>query len=273
MFSPYYAWARRRGGTADPENHVALNVALYGLGGPGWTMTERGRAALSRTADTLRIGPSQVHWDGAALRVDIDEITVPLPRRLRGSITLHPAALHDTTYPIDAQGAHRWTPIAPCARAEVNLDLPRWRWSGHAYADSNEGDGPLERSFRTWDWSRATLRDGSTAIFYDALRKDGSRLALARRFDVDGGSQAIPMPPRASLHRGAWGMTQCAHGETVPRVLRRFEDAPFYTRSTLASRIEGEDAVAMHESLSLEKFDRRWVQAMLPFRMPRLARF
>ena len=28
VFSPYYAWARRRG-QADAENHCALNLALY----------------------------------------------------------------------------------------------------------------------------------------------------------------------------------------------------------------------------------------------------
>jgi len=28
VFSPYYAWAQRSG-PADPENHCALNVALY----------------------------------------------------------------------------------------------------------------------------------------------------------------------------------------------------------------------------------------------------
>ena len=35
VFSPYYAWARRRG-PADPQNHCALNVALYGPGGNRW---------------------------------------------------------------------------------------------------------------------------------------------------------------------------------------------------------------------------------------------
>jgi carotenoid 1,2-hydratase len=29
---------------------------------------------------------------------------------------------------------------------------------------------------------------------------------------------------------------------------------------------------AMHESLSLARFDSRWVQTLLPFRMPRSAR-
>ena len=56
VFSPYYARARRRG-PADPEHHVALNVALYGAT-RRWTMTERGRASLQRTATSLRIGPS-----------------------------------------------------------------------------------------------------------------------------------------------------------------------------------------------------------------------
>jgi hypothetical protein len=32
------------------------------------------------------------------------------------------------------------------------------------------------------------------------------------------------------------------------------------------------DVIAMHESLSLDRFDRRVVQAMLPFRMPRTLR-
>jgi carotenoid 1,2-hydratase len=43
VFSPYYAWARRRGPT-DPEHFCALNVALYGVD-KGWAMTERGDRA------------------------------------------------------------------------------------------------------------------------------------------------------------------------------------------------------------------------------------
>ncbi len=50
VFSPYYAWARRHG-PADPANHCALNVALYGPRGKRWCMTERGagRSAAART--------------------------------------------------------------------------------------------------------------------------------------------------------------------------------------------------------------------------------
>ena len=40
VFSPYYAWARQRG-AADPVNHCALNVGLYGRRAARWSMTER----------------------------------------------------------------------------------------------------------------------------------------------------------------------------------------------------------------------------------------
>jgi carotenoid 1,2-hydratase len=38
----------------------------------------------------------------------------------------------------------------------------------------------------------------------------------------------------------------------------------------VAARWSGHDVTAMHESLSLDRFDSRWVQTLLPFRMPRL---
>ena len=57
VFSPYYARARRRG-AADPLQHCAVNVALYGPRGKRWAMTERGRAAVARTPSSLAIGRS-----------------------------------------------------------------------------------------------------------------------------------------------------------------------------------------------------------------------
>jgi carotenoid 1,2-hydratase len=52
-------------------------------------------------------------------------------------------------------------------------------------------------------------------------------------------------------------------------VRQTLEDGPFYARSILSTRVFGEDVPAMHESLSLDRFRKPWVQAMLPFRMPR----
>jgi carotenoid 1,2-hydratase len=57
-----------------------------------------------------------------------------------------------------------------------------------------------------------------------------------------------------------------------PRVLRTLEDTPFYARSLLATHLLDEPIVAVHESLSLDRFRAPWVQALLPFRMPRRRR-
>ena len=163
VFSPYYAWARRKGAT-NPDDFCALNVALYSRGAKRWTMTERGARHTSRDRDRFVIGPSQLRWDGDALTIDIDEVGMPLPHRVRGRVRIHPGQLFRFSTALDGAGRHRWGPLAPQARVEVDLQHPGQRWSGQAYLDSNEGDEPIERAFTEWDWSRSPLQDGSTAV-------------------------------------------------------------------------------------------------------------
>jgi carotenoid 1,2-hydratase len=257
---------------------VALNVALYGRDTPRWTMTERGRGQLARSAGELVIGPSRVHWDGQALQFDIDEVCSPLPRRVRGRVRVHPLGLSRFVAPLDAVGRHRWGPIAPCARVEVELDRPGLRWSGQAYLDSNEGDEPVDCAFRTWDWSRATLRDGSTAVIYDlrpsskAGRAAADRL-IAQRFAPDGQSSPFQPPPRRSLPRSRWGLVRAQRSEdgTPVRVQQTLEDTPFYVRSVLGAALLGEPVTAVHETLHVPRLVSLPVQLMLPFRMPRRA--
>jgi carotenoid 1,2-hydratase len=268
VFSPYYAAARRRS-PADPANHVALNVALYGAPGPGWAMTERKRGALLATPTTLRIGPSQLTWSDGALQIDIAETTAPVPRQLRGRIRLRPTLPPVAPVGIDARGHHRWTPFAPAAEVEVAFTRPDWRWSGHGYFDSNDGDRPLEQDFTTWEWSRARLADGGAVVVYDAARSDGSQLGFARHFTPSGAAYPIALPPRHRLKPGLWRMERTAHGDAAPALLRALEDSPFYTRSLIATELLGQRVTAVHESLSLTRFSRRWVQMLLPFRMPR----
>ena len=121
VFSPYYAAARRRA-PADPEQHVAFNVALYGAGTDRWAMTERGRQRLQRDADHLRIGPSGLHWQGGALCAEIDEWCVPWPRRLRGRLRLGALALPGTCFALDAAARHRWQVWAQALVAYGELD-------------------------------------------------------------------------------------------------------------------------------------------------------
>jgi len=271
VFSPYYYRARARG-PSDPRAHCALNVALYGPGRKRWTMTERGRAALARSATHLALGPSALAWDGGALTVHIDEITVPLPSRVRGVVRLHPQGLGARSFSLDAGGHHRWRPIAPRARVEVVLERPRLRWQGTGYLDSNAGDRPLERDFSGWHWSRAPLRQG-TVLLYEVTARAGGTAALALRASTAGELEPLHPPPPAALPPTAWWrVARATRAEATPRLVRTLEDTPFYARSLLETTLLGERATAVHETLSLDRFRTAWVRALLPFRMPRARR-
>jgi carotenoid 1,2-hydratase len=116
VFSPYYAWARERDPATPAGNHCALNVALYGAGGRRWTMTERSAASVGRDRHEFTVGPSRLHWDGSSLVIDIDEIGMPLPQRVRGRVRVWPRGLASFATALDPAGRHRWGPIAPAAR-------------------------------------------------------------------------------------------------------------------------------------------------------------
>lgn len=272
VFSPYYAFARRNGG-AYPANHVAVNVALYGRGARRWTMTERGTKALQQSEDRLGIGPSSLRWDNGTLVIDINEIAVPLPRRVRGQVRLEPLALPGRAFALDEAGAQIWHPIAPRARIEANFSSPALRWQGTAYFDHNRGAAPLEHAFRAWHWSRQTA-DGTTRILYDAARRNGTSAAIAVEIGADGAVSAFEAPPRRKLRTSLWGIrrvTRSDHGCDAS-ILETLEDTPFYARSLLATSCGGLQGPAMHESLDLDRFSSPIVQAMLAFRMPRTTR-
>ncbi|WP_207190881.1 carotenoid 1,2-hydratase [Halochromatium salexigens] len=271
VFSPYYAWARRRG-RGDPEHFCALNVALYGKDRTAWAMTERGRGQLQRDARELEIGPSRIEWDGSAFTVHIDERGAPLPKRIQGTVRVYPKALTEGPITLDPASRHRWWPIAPESRVEVRLERPGLRWSGSGYLDSNSGDEPLEHGFHAWDWSRAKLRRGS-AVLYDMTFLDGGRRSLAFRFDGAGGTEAFEPPPPAHLPKTFWWRIPRAtqsDADNRAKVLETLEDTPFYARSTISAQLLGEPVTAIHESLALTRFKTRWVQMLLPFRMPRI---
>lgn len=252
-------------------------MALYGPRRKRWTLTERGRGALERTRDALVVGPSGLAWDGDALTLHIDEVSVPLPARVRGRVVVHPAGLADRTFALDAAARHRWRPLAPCARVEVAFEQPALRWSGVGYLDANDGDEPLEAAFTRWDWSRAA-HGGETLVLYDVLRRaldgrPGEDFSLALRFDRGGRVTPFEPPPRRRLPGTLWGIargTRADAGAPVA-VVRTLEDTPFYARSLVAATVRRVGTTAVHESLSLDRFRAPWVQWLLPFRMPRRA--
>lgn len=276
VFSPYYAWARARSSAVvNPLNHCAMNVALYARAGAAapnaWTMTERAHDVVQRSASTLVIGPSSMAWKKDVLHIAINERTVPWAQSVRGEVRLYPSSQRlCTSQSLDAAGQHQWCPIAPCARVEVALDQPNLRWAGRGYLDANWGARPLADDFVRWDWSRAALK-GGTAVLYDATRRDGSSLSLAMEFDEHGRVERFPPPPLTCLPATRWWLARSTRSDRPARtrVDQTLEDSPFYARSILHTHLLGEDAVAMHESLSLHRWALPVVQAMLPFRMPR----
>ncbi len=233
-------------------------------------MTERGRADLSRSERRLAIGPSAITWDGDALVIDVEERATPVPLRAVGRIRVVPEARNAEPFALDPAGRHVWHPLAPAARVDVMMKAPAVRWSGHGYVDMNFGAEPLEAGFRRWNWSRALLPRGS-AVFYEGDLSDGEPFALALRFDASGRPEPVEAPPLLALPRTVWGIARAtrADGPGAARVVRTLEDTPFYSRSVLASRLFGADAPSVHESVDLTRFASRWVQTLLPYRMPR----
>jgi len=272
VFSPYYRRALAKG-PADPEDHVAINVVVYGPGGR-WAMTERGKRQVTRDAASFRVGPSQIGWRDGAVSIRIDERCAPLPRRLRGEIRLRPKALTGRSFALDESGRHFWRPIAPVGRIEVALDEPGLAWTGSGYFDSNRGERLPEHDFLGWDWSRSPASDGAT-ILYDMRRREGGRKILALKVGEDGGISDFAAPAEARLPAGrlwrASRATLCDAGYR-PTIVQTLEDTPFYTRSLIRTQLGGETLTSFHESLLLDRLSKGWVQRLLPFRMPRWTR-
>ena len=272
VFSPYYASARRRQGEVAPERFCAINVALYGPDRTAWAMTERSDRTLTRGAQHFTLGPSALHWDGTTLTVAVEEVTVPWPRRLRGEIRFTPSLFPGYSEPLTRDQAHLWTPIAPRGHLEVAFANPALQWEGHGYLDSNSGATPLESAFRQWTWARGNAGD-RTFLCYDAERRNGEEHRFMLEFDGAGRLYRHPCPPRHGLKAGLWGVPLTVHGDEgyPPRLRRRYEDTPFYNRSEVETTLQGERLVMVNEGLDLDRFKSRWVQTLLPFRMPRRA--
>ncbi len=233
-------------------------------------MTDRGRAALSRSRDRLGIGPSAMTWRDGRLVISVDEVSsLPLVSRLRGTITVTPAGLTDRELALTPDGAHVWRPFAPVARIEVDLGA-RGQWSGHGYFDANFGTRALEADFSYWTWGRYPTPEGA-ACFYDATRRDGSALSAGVRFGADGTAEEIAPPPLSPLARSAWGLRRETRGDpgTTPRQALAMLDAPFYCRSAVATTLDGARVTGVHEALDLDRFRGPWLMPMLAVRVPR----
>ena len=238
-------------------------------------MTDRGRAALRQSDSELTIGPSEMRWENGALVIDIDEVSSPpLISRVRGKVRVTPSALTSVEMTLTPDGAHVWRPFAPICDIRVDLDAAGWQWNGHGYFDANFGTRALEQDFSYWTWGRFPTRHGSTC-FYDATRLDGSTLGIGIDFDKHGTARAITPPPKAPMRRSLWAVTRNTRADPgyQPTQVQSMLDAPFYSRSAVRTRINGEETVGVHEALDLTRFRSPFLKPMLAMRVPRRKRW
>jgi carotenoid 1,2-hydratase len=280
VFSPTYFRARARELSPEPTRFCAINVALYREGGTRWAFTEHPHQRVRRSRDAFELGGSRLAWEGDALVIHVDERSAGMGLPLRGTVRLRPRHCFDHPLALDPHGRHGWWAVAPRADIEVEMERPGFRFRGSGYHDTNFGREPLERGFSTWDWSRAELAEG-TAVLYDArtpkmsdpeaAAKDSPACEHGLLFRDDGRVEALPAPVRHRLPRSGWGIERATRADVgePPRLRRTLEDTPFYARSLLETTLAGQRVTAVHESISLRRFEHPLVQLMLPFRIRR----
>ena len=266
-FSPRWARARKRDPASSSLDFSTMNVALRTGSANRWALTERERASVSRGADHLAIGTSEMAWRNGDLVVSIDDRSAPWRERVRGKVRLTPLAGSDVVVDLDPSGLHTWCPRIPIASVEVDFEEPRVRFRGTGYFDMNRGECPLEETFASWSWSRVS--DGRRgAIAYDVAMRDGStrarsfRSACGEDLVIARDDQVVSLPTtRFGLPRRARG------GEGATELVRTLEDGPFYARSVVTTTLAGQRAMGIHETVSLDRFRAPWVRFLVPFRM------
>ncbi len=268
VFSPYYAWKN----WADPGDHCAINMALYGPP-QRWSMTERRRQDTRRTATRYETGNSRVQLVDGGLEVDFDEIGAPFPRRVRGRVRVDLPYLNKESFQLDTRAHHFWSPACSHAKISVDFERPGLSWQGHGYVDSNFGLEPVTKGFDYWDWSRTPLDNGETLIRYVTDPVGSTQRDLHIKIGEDGSirpaiqTQSVDLPATSiwRISRRAGAMEQAA-----PKIVQTLEDTPFYSRSII-DYAQGTSGLATHETLSCRRLRSPIVRTLLPFRMPRLS--
>jgi carotenoid 1,2-hydratase len=285
VFSPDYAARLRRGEAARPQEHAAVNLAVYERGKPTvWVMSEHPERALTIGEDFVRVGDSAIEREpGGGLRLTFRERSAPflatlarLGARGEGELAVTPLAAVPPPATLSDDGArHVWHPVAPRARVRVRLSRPAIAFEGDGYHDINYGDGRLEDAFHAWSWAR--FHDGARTTILYALRP---RAGAPRALLVDARDGDAPAPARPAAltlgppRRAGWGLAlpsqyTLAPGGAPPLTCAPtalWQVAPFYARYAAALGDGARRVTGLGEHLDLDRFRGPGIQFLLRFK-------
>jgi carotenoid 1,2-hydratase len=267
VFSPAYAARLRRGEPALPEEHPAVNLALYEGGRQrAWVMSEYGREAWR---GEVSVAESRL----SGLKLEIRDRSAPFLASLagvgspvEGTVELEPLSAPLPEMFLDGERHHRWQVIVPRGRVRVRFTKPRFEFEGVGYHDINQGDSRLEAAFSRWSWARFHEK-ARTVVLYSAREKSGAARALVVD---DSDPREVAAASEGELRNVGWGLRMpewFSVGGLRCAPTKFLQVAPFYAR--YSARLDGREAVGMGEYLDLERFARPGIQFLLRFKTRR----
>ena len=133
----------------------------------------------------------------------------------------------------------------------------------------------LSRRISALGLGPAIRPESGATCFYDAERRDGTRLNAAIGFTPGGQAAQVPAPGSARFNRTLWALPRTTRADPGyrPKQIKSMLDAPFYSRSVVETMLHGERVQGVHESLDLNRFASPVVKSMLACRVPRRARW
>jgi carotenoid 1,2-hydratase len=261
---------------------AALSLALYEAGRPSFYLLQEHEDA-DWEGGRWRFGRSEIAVDESASRVQLRarlDLDLPAGDRLRGTLALDGPRFE---MPSRGAGSHRWTPIAPHARAALDLGGRRVI-AGRGYFDANASTEALDAlGIADWRWGRVAFPDHELVYFVCVSEREAERVHLALRVERDGATR---------LHEGvdaSWiGERRAVYGLKHHRSLRLtsadgleveidhrhlVDDGPFYLRFLTEGRDcrAGVTGLGSAERVVPNRVDLGWQRPFVRMRRHRLA--
>ncbi|HSP77119.1 MAG TPA: carotenoid 1,2-hydratase [Myxococcaceae bacterium] len=269
LFSARYSVAGRRGGR--PQEYCAVNFALYHRGlRRHWVLSEYPRAAVEE-GHTLRIGGSWLRYEAdGTVRMEVEERCAPFfsglvqGPRVRARLVLEPLASAVEEVQLVPGLPHWWRPLAPRARARLEVDAAGLSLEGLGYHDTNHGGELLGARLPGWYWTR-THGPEETVVDYHLPEEVAPLRVVAGPLGTRCERGPLPREARPTSLTG-WGLRVPARLQAGNRLLesapRLLESSPFYAR--VEAREGGLDA--MGEVADFRRFHSPFIRWMAHFR-------